>query len=627
MAFDPKTVFNKVIPATVKGELDRRAKFAAGIKRNDSFRKWNYKKYAYVSITATGKNALEVVCSSAMTIGDGTLNKEAGLDLYETEGGIRRSIPILTSVTLDSDGSTDATTATMWTAKAEFNVYTLSQLNKAEKSFLRIGSEVELNYGWRGEGAGPNSGGLKGSVTNFNFSANKDGSFACSFEFIGANGDFSGEAITGSPAGDAEKTQASKDSKPIPFPNIVRTIELQHEIAFAIPVGETYSDDTVEEGKIVVKGEFALVNFDDGESGIVEYAYQSMGFTEESMTAYVTLNHFINQLNIILNKGAKGKTIVCNADVSIGAYIPTMFSADPFNILFGGEMANYGAGLLPVVKPMLFGSELTEFQSSNGADLSKIFISTDFLGKVYDAFKNSKSSDTDNSQQPPAVKDMLNAIFSKIEQVSGGLYQLKVYLEAFDDPKNVYIINKRKGYNAGASDGTYEFKVIGETSIIRDMSLSTEFNAEMVAAANIGARSGGSSTELPSDMFGNLYQDCDKIPIENVVTEAELTTLRDEYVGSPSPKLITDAGDALREYLLQNKDLTNGEFSSVPYFINLSVTLDGIDGIPYFGRFRVDRLPATYAQNIYFAVMKVNHSFDGQGDWSTQIEGVMQVKE
>ena len=159
------------------------------------------------------------------------------------------------------------------------------------------------------------------------------------------------------------------------------------------------------------------------------------------------------------------------------------------------------------------------------------------------------------------------------------------------------------------------------------MSLSTEFNAELVAAANVGARSGGSSTELPSDMFGNLYQDCPKIPIVNLVTELELTTLRDEYVGEPSPKLITDAGDALREYLLQNKDLTNGEFSSVPYFINLSVTLDGIDGIPYFGRFRVDRLPATYAQNIYFAVMKVNHSFDGQGDWSTQIEGVMQVKE
>ena len=625
MAFNPKTVFNKSIPSSVKLELKRRAGFAAGITRNEDFRKWNYKKYAYVSIQATGKNNLEVICSAAMTIGDGSINKEAGKDLYDDEGGMRRSIPILTSVTVDSDGSQDATTATMWTAKAEFNVYTLKQLNKAERSFLRIGSEVILHFGWRGEGAGPNSGGIKGSVTNFNFSANKDGSFACSFEFIGAAGDFSGETLSGSPAGEAEKTQASKDSKPTPFPNIVRTLELQHEIAFAIVPGETYTDDTAEEGKIVVKGDFALANFEDSELGLISTVNAVMGFTEDSIIPYVTLSKFIGALNVILSKGSKGKTIKCNGEVTIGAYIPAMFSADPFNILFGGEMANYGPP--PPVSGMQFGAELSSFQSGEGADLSKIFISTAYLGKVYDEFKDNAGPDTDNSQQPPAVKDMLNKIFSKIESVSGGLYQLKIYLEAYNDPKSVYIINKRKGYDGGASDGTHVFKVIGETSIIRDMSLSTDFDSKMVMAANTAARSGGASTDLPSDTFSHLYQDCPKTAANPItMTAEELKALREEYLGEPSPALISSAADALKEYLLQNKSLTKGEFGSVPYMINCSVTLDGIDGIPYFGRFRVDRLPATYAQSIYFAVMKVNHSFDGQGDWSTQIEGVMQVK-
>jgi len=622
MAFDPKTVFNKSIPADVSGELDRRAGFAAGITRNDEFRKWNYKKYAYVSIQATGENDFEIICSKSMTIGDGSINKEAGKDLYELEGGMRRSIPILTSVTVYSDGSQDATTATMWTAKAEFNVYTLEQLNQAESSFLRAGSQVILNFGWRGEGAGPNSGTISGSITNFNFSANKDGSFACSFEFIGANGQFAGEVMSGSPADDAVKKQSSKDSKPVPFPNIVRTTELQHEIAFAIEPGETYSDDTAAEGKIVVKGEFALVNFDDGDDGIFADIKSFLGFPESSIVPYVTLSHFISNLNVILNKGSKGKTIKCNSEVTLGEFIPAMFSADPFNILFGGDMANYGEEDV-----MKFGPELSSFKSGAGADLSKIFISIAYLGKVYKEFKDNTGADTDNSQQPPAVKDMLNKIFSKIEEVSGGLYQLKIYLEAYDDPKSVYIINKRKGYNAGASDGTYEFKVIGETSIIRDMSLSTEFDSEMVLNANSAKRSGGSSTDAPNDMFANLYQDCPKSS-ENPIamTAEELKTLRDQYVGAPTPALITSAADALKEYLLQNKDLTKGEFGSVPYAINCSVTLDGIYGLPYFGRFRVDRLPATYAQNIYFNIIKVNHSFDGQGDWSTQIEGVMQVK-
>ena len=247
MAIDPKTVFNTEFPAGVKGELDRRKALASGVNRTEDFKKWNYKRYCFVSVATTGVNALgKLICSSVMTIGDGSINKKAGLDLYEDEGGIRKNLPILKSVTLDSDGSSNATQATMWTAKVEFDLFTLSQLNRAEKSFLRQGSIVKLDFGWRGEADASNEGFIEGEVVNFAFSAS-------SFEMIGANASFSAANLEGSPAMTpaqlAQAKEAAADPLP-PYPSIARSIMLQHEEAFGLEPGDDYGDDQAEDGKI-----------------------------------------------------------------------------------------------------------------------------------------------------------------------------------------------------------------------------------------------------------------------------------------------------------------------------------------------------------------------------------------
>jgi hypothetical protein len=62
--------------------------------------------------------------------------------------------------------------------------------------------------------------------------------------------------------------------------------------------------------------------------------------------------------------------------------------------------------------------------------------------------------------------------------------------------------------------------------------------------------------------------------------------------------------------------------------LKLSVTIDGIFGIKFLSPITVDRLPNRYKTDpkIAFGVTSVEHTFDGQGDWSTQIEGVMKIK-
>ena len=632
MAIDPTKVFNQVIPPTVKAELDRRKLLAAGATpdgtvRSTDFNKWNYKRYAYVSATSTGENSLDTICSQPNTIGDGTINTQVGLGLYETEGGIRRTLPILKSVTIDSDGSTDVTQATMWTGKVNFDVFTLDQLDKAEQSFLRIGTIVRLDFGWKDELDEHNSGFIEGAVTNYNFSANKDGSFSCNFEIVGANNLFSAERLDGSPA-DAEVAK-ERDDVLAPYPNIVDTIALQHKIAFNIESGGTYTDKQAADGKIVLKGnnnEFALANIQQPQ-GLLAKLAAGFGYDLNDMfIQYITLGGFIDRINTISKKSTKFKTIVCNGETTKGAFVAEMFSSDPTAILFGGDMANYGTA-----GDMLFGSVLDDFQTGDGVDLSKIRISIAALSKIYGDLKQFKESDAKESQTPPAVKDMLTKIFELIETHSGGLYQLVLYQAAYDDKNNIYVVNKRVGYDSGNSEDIYTFDVIGEQSILRDMSLSTEFNAELQAAATTANKTGGQSSEVPKELFDSLYKDCPQksIPAEEVVSEDQLKVLKDSYAKGFEETMVQAASDSLRKYLVQNiKTLSSvkAEFKQMPYLINLSVTLDGIFGIPYFGRFTVDRLPATYRNDIYFGITKINHAFDGQGDWSTQIEGVMKIK-
>ena len=652
MAFDPNTVFNKKIEGDVLEELKRREGLVAGTTRDEDFKKWNYKKYAYVSITSKGENALELICSQKNTIGDGTINEQAGLDLYEDEGGIRRNLPILKSVTVTADGGSSPTNATMWTCKASFDVFTLDQLDKAEQSFLRVGSIVRMDGGWRGEASSANSGFVEGQVTNYNFSANKDGSFSCDFEFVGATSAFSGDNLDGSSATVEEvisdQPEDAKDAANLPpYPNLPRTLLIQHREAFGLKNRVKFSDAEAADGQIALKGEnneFALANIQESGGLFTKVAAYFNIDINDLFVPYVTLGKVVDEINKINTKSSKKEgsttpkvTIICNKDTTIGSFVPEMFSADPTSILFGGEMANYGKE--GQANKMFFGAGLTEFKSETNADLSKIYIALPTLNKIFSDLKlrdtgTYTEDDLKDAQTAPAVKDFLNEIFKTIQQMSGGLYDLITFQEPYGDPlkSELQIINKRKAYDGGAEDSPVIFQVIGEKSIIRDMSLSTEFNAKLQAAASTAARGGGQSTDVPAKLFTSLYADC-KINAEDFIKDSELVTTEmmtaaKEKYGEGFDETMVEANTAsLRKYLIQNTPANvKNEFGSLPYFINLSVTLDGIFGIPYFGRFTVDRLPETYKKKLFFTVTKINHSFDGQGDWSTTIDGTMNVK-
>ena len=626
MAFDPTNIFNKAIEGDVLAELQRRERLAAGITRDEDFKKWNYKKYCYVSATGTGVNKSKTICAGKMTIGDGSINEQAGLDLYEDEGGIRRNLPILKSVDFQSDGGQNIEDATLWSVKVDFDVFTIDQLNRAEAAFMRIQNEVEIDFGWRDESSSANSGTLTGTVFNFGFSANQDGSFSCNFDMVGENKLFAGESLEGVP--DVTPEDVANDTvEQVALPGLIDSINKRHKKNFAIASGEEFTAANAAAGTITLApsdSNYALANVPAAATpGILSFLFSD---TDDLFVPYVTLGELVRQTNELMKDeaGESAYTIKCDSTTTIGHYAANLFSADPVEILLGGDMANYGVGT-DAKNEMKFGDTLTEFQGDN-ADLSKIYLAIPLLTRLFNEAKteNKKGS----TSTAPNTKNYFRKVFEKIEKLTGGLYQLVWYQDVEAGGDIAYIVNKRPGYGGGNIDGTFPFKVLGETSIIRGMSLNSVMDAEIAMAANSSARSGG-TVDIPESMWSSLYSDCDKSPkpVEKTkVTDEQLDAQKKSYGEGYDASIVEASEEILKRYIVQNQTSIGEEFRSAPTQFELSITLDGIWGIPFYSRFTVDRLPQSYGDNLFFKTTALGHKFDGQGGWQTDIKGVMQVR-
>ena len=97
-----------------------------------------------------------------------------------------------------------------------------------------------------------------------------------------------------------------------------------------------------------------------------------------------------------------------------------------------------------------------------------------------------------------------------------------------------------------------------------------------------------------------------------------------------SPERLTGYGDACRAYIIReakgDSKLAEGRYSEIQYTLNLSVSFDGVWGIPFLAPITVDRLPKVFKDaKAMFSVTAVNHEFDGKGGWETSLETVMRI--
>ena len=610
--------FNPKFPGNISTELNTRTN---SIQNRDI--SWNYKKYAYINVKTTGKSKT-IICSKSFSIGDSSAPKSGHLGMYNTEGGIRKFKPLLESVSIFCDGGSDYTDAAIWEGTINFRVYTMDDLDTVEESFFRIGAEVEVSYGWRGRTDGTNTGSIIGAVTNFSYSIDSDGSFSCTVNIISPG------ALWDGSLGDTVSVASSDDVETNEDNNIIKALEIEHKQALGVDKKGEYKSKPID-------GELKFVNTNNNFYliGNIQNFKRTGGFfgigwlggTKNIYIPYVTLGTFVRYVNKILKTNdSEIEEIQFLAKTQNIKYEGGFASSNPTEIVLPGEFANYGTNLD-------WSGTLVQ------QNVQSILISLPVLLDAYEKTKRKKGSET----FPPKISALFKEIFQKIDDLSGGLVTLVLLPDEINQnkqstKKQTLFIANRKTVIDDTKPTPYTFKVLARGSLLKAVSLSSDFDSDAILAATSKSSKDGSSNTKPLE---KLYDDCKQTVARTVTGAATAATGGGKSVSSTfltaakdnistkgfNSEKVSSYSDAMRKYIKNNGDTLGNGYKELPYNLNLSVTIDGINGMPYFAPIIIDRIPARFKKNggLYFSITKIEHTFDGQGGWDTKFDTVLRL--
>jgi len=681
--------FNPEFPKKAKDELDDRA------KHPDS---WMYKKYAHISMQLTGKTASSIcVEEKGLIIGDSTNGK-----LYNYDSGVRLVNPTLQSVKVVNSGNNgDYTNSYLYEIEASFKVYSLDDMNRVEKGFFRLGAEVKIAFGWKGKSGPINNGEIFASIYNFGFTMASDGSYDCNIKAMSAAALFGGESMAGEVRStDLIGKDESTDRKP--FVNIIEAFYIMAKKAFGIlpedgvtvskweSINEWFASENSVAGLHGNQSKYINVHNYDFVALELETPAASYNAIGNDVTVlYTTLGSFVQYLNKTSKENDGLFEISISSETTAeGATGPTEYnlrdfgSSNPYRCVipdskpYGVNVAattatiNEFAGEVDVTtstgSPAKVGIDFTTIQNkinettaNKGKPIAQILLNIDELLKIYDRLHQGMPG-KDGTKHPPKTKDFLDEIFNMIENDTSGVTKLQTQpINSNPDEKNrvpyaelphhVEIINRGMipSKQIKKSD-PYVFKVLTESSILRNVSLQSDFDTDLLVRASKKSIKDGSSNMAG---LSHLYPNCGITPtVTSEIATAVAETKKAVLAADAKSKLITaddimdlreDIGyngwtqdksisliSLVRKYLMQKSHLISvGSYGEVPMMLKLGVTIDGITGVKYMSPISIDRMPAAFKKDaVDFAIISIEHSFDGQGDWSTSYETVMRIK-
>jgi len=624
-----------------EGVLDARK---AAVKNRE--KNWNYKKYAYCTITSTG-NSQTITCPGSMTIGDGSAPTGGGTSMYTSEGGIRRKRPILTSCTITNEGGQNYVDSYIYEAEFSFDVHTVADLDKAIKAFMQVGGEVKISFGWANAGGAGNSGEILVNVYNFNWSLNKDGSFSCTVKAMSGTALFPKESMGGnSKKANAEQKKALGDSTEVVgfFEELVAGMRTAHGIT---------SEDTLDDvNDVPWVPDFIAGGISDNqmicETSTVNGITMPFWVTEmlssegtwynddELYFSYTNLNSVVKYLNKHLQKTKSNIRYYFDGTASkIDTSKTMMFSADPTRIVLSGPFAKYGSKSNEDAANFAKWADFTTQNNTSANSASSILLELKYLNSIYAKLADQKEDKQGGGKVPPTIQEFMNQLFNDIADVTGGFVQLQAIPEKISQSQSKgqngsnlnLIIANRPMIPVSSSPSKYVFTTLAQNSIVRDVTFETDFDANTLMMATIGA-SGKSVTNIDDRIPG---ADCGKAAEgqgnAEVIDATYLETVRASYGddGFDQAKVSSNS-DSLKKFLNQNKDTFPAGYKEIVWPYKLGVTIDGVADINYMAAITIDRLPSSMVSpKMYFSITSIEHKFDGQGDWETSLGTVMRI--
>ena len=614
----------------------------------DRTHNWNYKKYAYCTVKSTG-NSQTITCPSKMTIGDGSAPTGGGTSMYTSADGPRRLKPILTSCKITNEGGQNYVDSYIYEVEFSYTVYTKADLEKAINSFMMVGGEVEISFGWRNGGSAGNTGKVIANVYNFNFSMKKDGSFDCTTKAMSPSALFPKETMGGNTrqATPTEKAAKGKTTQTIGF---FEALQAGMRRAHGLSADEGVSDADnspynpfsggVTNNQMRCKTSYVKV---ENGGGAVKMPFwitemlssQGTWYNDDEMYfSYTNLNSLIKYINLKM-KAAKSTNLYTFGDESKhdnSALSKVMFSADPTRIVLAGQRANYGNSAKGE-KSKNFAQWQAKTQTFNTPSqrVSSILLELDYLNSIYATLADAKEDKGGGGKIPPTIQEFLGKLFNDIADMTGGLVQLQAIPEIIAQDSNestrmIQIVN-RPIVKVEETEKPYVFTTLAEDSIVRDVTLETDFDANTIMMATLSANA-TSTTNIDDRIPGAKCGKAAKATANaDKITKDFIDKTRESYGndGFDSSKVTSNA-DALKKFLAQNRDKFSTGYKEVVWPYKLGVTIDGTADINYMAAITVDRLPDSLAsKKMYFSITSIEHTFNGQGDWETSLGTVMRI--
>lgn len=627
-------MFNKDFPPTAAAELDRRSKLT---------KEWMYKKYATISIRTTG-NTSTIICSEADFIIGDKIETEGPLSLYTTEKGIKKFKPTLKSVRITNNGGQDYTDAYLYEIEASFTVFTLEDINRVERSYFRVGAEIEILFGWKGYTDNHNSGKILAAIYDFSFQMQQDGSYDCTIKAMSAAAIFGSDKI----GGDKRTEELGLSEETIgpnnPITNFAEAFFLMAKETFGIQSDDDdLSISGLNDNQMIIKAfpknrkyKFAALELEKP-AGFFDRVFTG---GEDTTVLYTTLQTLIDYINDT-NQESSGGFLILLQEGNESEYKlspeawKTIGSANPFKVLIP-YASDYGE-LKLTSKIEEIGNDTTDF--------GKILINISEIVNIYTNLYGNQST-AKTAKTAPKISEFLGKIFEMIADATGGITRLQLRpievdvnsksngFANLDNRKEFEIINRGMIPATGIQSIPYTFKLLDQSSIIRNVSLQSNFDTDFLIAATPKSINDGNSPNKKAIL--SLYSECNKNILDR--TNKPFTKLQDiidvktdigddGWTEGKSSKLI----DLMRRYMNQESEsMREGSYSEIPFLLDLSVTIDGINDIPYMAPIIIDRIPDRFKSNdgalIEFAITSIEHSFDGQGDWETTLGTVMRIK-
>lgn len=647
---------------TVKNALTNRKHYYGGTFRDNDAHAWLNRKMAYVeafaSNTAAARKASLTIRNQGGVGGANSLysNTTSGHGLYQPK-------PHIVSVKVSNEGDFGS----LKKCEVVFAVYNLKDLDSVQ-AFFDIGGDISLSYGWTNAsaGAGP-KGKFAGKIYNFSYNVNAQGGFDCISYGIGE-----GINILASSAKSSIQSQTGTSTAidaaqilDVNLIGVIRQMVNDHKPAADV-IDEliTNTDGTVKSGTGMGAVAFST-GWDKAIHQPVEYYISLEGLVNVINTRILTKanisskfkehNSALNYLSSITGHSSndwKGYPyampnpidtydnslsatdlqkvdalakirLVSNSEVTRGI-LPEkdtdLVSANPLCVIFPGY-SKYGPNSNYFANTDSAKSFLT-------GDLSKTMININWLERMFNDLGSSTSDHQKSADQ--TFSKFFKNIFNVVLDNSGTRFKLTLVTNPKDEFQ-VFIadINYIDGHIV-----PYELTAVNANSICRAMSLQSKIPPEFATAAFVSAANTMTSQRGDlSIITGSGAVKKDKNGIDTDKIRKDLDTTKSMLDGQgPTPSNVASLQSALRSVYqfitgVSAKQVQLGQApkESIPFPLNFSATLDGIEGFIFGNVVTTNYLPAVYqTTKLAFTITKVEHVISNN-DWTTILSTVCRL--